>query len=141
MGYLLYVSHEAENLQFFLWLHDYKRRFNAASNAEQALSPPWDEDTLLQATGNTMSYMGPRVSDRKLAQAVEYKIDFDSKELPLTPMPSSTDDRASFMSGSHQDSDRPKTDVKFSQGCPEVGMNWKPCKQNGMITYISLYRG
>lgn len=41
MGYLLYVSHEAENLQFYLWLQDYTRRFDQLPSQEQVLSPRW----------------------------------------------------------------------------------------------------
>lgn len=42
MGYLLYVSHEAENLQFYLWLQDYTKRFDKLPQHEQVLSPPWN---------------------------------------------------------------------------------------------------
>ncbi|EON66761.1 hypothetical protein W97_06009 [Coniosporium apollinis CBS 100218] len=41
MDYLLYVSFDAENLQFYLWLHDYTKRFNALKKEEKALSPEW----------------------------------------------------------------------------------------------------
>lgn len=41
MDYLVYVSHDAENLQFYLWLQDYTKRFYAAPRPEQVLSPPW----------------------------------------------------------------------------------------------------
>ena len=42
MGYLLYVSHEAENLQFYLWLQDYTKSFDKLPQHEQVLSPPWN---------------------------------------------------------------------------------------------------
>jgi hypothetical protein len=42
MNYLIYVTHDAENLQFYLWLRDYTRRFNALPESEKALSPRWD---------------------------------------------------------------------------------------------------
>ncbi|KAL8849929.1 MAG: hypothetical protein Q9221_005108 [Calogaya cf. arnoldii] len=41
MDYLIYVSHDAENLQFWIWLNAYTTRFYALPPSEQALSPPW----------------------------------------------------------------------------------------------------
>ena len=41
MDYLKYVSRDAENLQFYLWLQDYKNRFNELKASEKALSPEW----------------------------------------------------------------------------------------------------
>ncbi|KAF2435006.1 hypothetical protein EJ08DRAFT_387049 [Tothia fuscella] len=39
MDYSVYIAHDAENLQFFLWLKDYTKRFHALKKEEQALSP------------------------------------------------------------------------------------------------------
>lgn len=39
MDYLVYVEHNAENLQFYLWYKDYEKRFNALAETEKALSP------------------------------------------------------------------------------------------------------
>jgi hypothetical protein len=41
MNYLIYVEHAAENLQFYLWLRDYTRRFAELPPSEAALSPEW----------------------------------------------------------------------------------------------------
>ena len=41
LDYLVYVTHDAENLQFYLWLRDYTKRFFALPKADQALSPEW----------------------------------------------------------------------------------------------------
>lgn len=41
MDYLIYVEHNAENLQFYLWYRDYVQRFEALPKAAQALSPEW----------------------------------------------------------------------------------------------------
>ncbi|KAH8687866.1 regulator of G protein-like protein [Tricladium varicosporioides] len=45
MDYLIYVEHNAENLQFFLWYKDYCKRFDTLSEKDKALSPPWIPDT------------------------------------------------------------------------------------------------
>lgn len=44
MDYLVYVTHDAENLQFYLWMKDYFRRFANAPNEERSLSPKWTFD-------------------------------------------------------------------------------------------------
>ena len=35
MNYLKYIEHAAENLQFFLWFHDYNTRFNNLRESER----------------------------------------------------------------------------------------------------------
>ncbi|KAI4214189.1 MAG: hypothetical protein LQ351_003274 [Letrouitia transgressa] len=42
LDYLAYVTHDAENLQFYLWLVDYHRRFRNAPREERHLSPKWN---------------------------------------------------------------------------------------------------
>lgn len=44
MDYLVYVTHDAENLQFYLWMMDYFRRFANAPDREKSLSPKWTFD-------------------------------------------------------------------------------------------------
>ena len=44
MDYLVYVTHDAENLQFYLWMVDYFRRFAKAPKEETILSPKWTFD-------------------------------------------------------------------------------------------------
>lgn len=44
LDYLTYVTHDAENLQFYLWMVDYFQRFRNAPKSEKKLSPPWKID-------------------------------------------------------------------------------------------------
>ena len=44
IDYLAYVTNDAENLQFYLWLVDYHQRFRNAPPQETALSPKWNFD-------------------------------------------------------------------------------------------------
>lgn len=37
MNYMVHVTHDAENLQFYLWLADYYQRFQRATKAEKRL--------------------------------------------------------------------------------------------------------
>ena len=126
MGYLLYVSHDAENLQFFLWLQDYNQRFQAAHLSEQALSPPWDEDVLPPPIGNIAADRGPRVSDKTLAQTLDYKISLDTKDLPLSPIGSPLHEKASFTASSKPESDKSELHLNVQQAT-DSGLKWKPC--------------
>lgn len=47
MDYLVYVAHDAETLQFYLWLQDYTKRYNALRKEEQALSPEWRQQAAM----------------------------------------------------------------------------------------------
>lgn len=41
MDFLVYIEHDAENLQFYLWYKDYVKRFFQLSESEQILAPEW----------------------------------------------------------------------------------------------------
>lgn len=64
MEYLVYVSHDAENLQFWLWYQDYSHRFFAASKYEQALSPPWHKAEVPRPHSNDSNQTGATVFER-----------------------------------------------------------------------------
>jgi hypothetical protein len=68
MDYLKFVSRDAENLQFYLWLKDYTERFNALKNAEKSLSPEWkptDEEKKIedQTTRRSNKILSGEVKD------------------------------------------------------------------------------
>ena len=44
IDYLIYITYDAENLQFYLWLVDYMKRFESLSKPDQLLSPDWKFD-------------------------------------------------------------------------------------------------
>lgn len=41
MNYLVYIERAAENLQFFLWVKNYTKRFAELPATERALAPSW----------------------------------------------------------------------------------------------------
>lgn len=41
MDYSIYIAHDAENLQFYIWLQDYTKRFNALPEEHRKMSPEW----------------------------------------------------------------------------------------------------
>lgn len=110
MGYLLYVCRDAENLQFYLWFQDYQRRFYALPQTQQNLSPPWNEETLLQTGGPLVADTGPRLSDKTLDQAVKYKISFEENDLAN-----------SFID------ERPAVSGPVDQAYAQSGLKWKSC--------------
>ncbi|TLD34063.1 hypothetical protein PspLS_00865 [Pyricularia sp. CBS 133598] len=44
MDYLIYIEHNAENLQFFLWYSDYVQRWSRLPRRQKSASPPWTTD-------------------------------------------------------------------------------------------------
>ena len=117
MGYLLYVSHDAENLQFYLWLQDYRRRFYQASKHEQALSPPWYDETM---QGQSVPFLdeGPRLTDKKMEQAFDCKVPAGSKDIPLTPMSENIPNLARNDGHMHS--------VEFAN--QQTGLKWQSCE-------------
>lgn len=63
MDYLVYVEHAAENLQFYLWYHNYTRRFTSLSESQRMLSPQW---TTGQRKDAERRVTGQRIKDSKL---------------------------------------------------------------------------
>ena len=118
MDYLVYVSHDAENLQFWLWLQDYTKRFYAAPRSEQVLSPPWYQVEAPQPIGNPSD--GPRMSDKKHPKVSEYGVNFDNIETPMSPQ----FDKQSFMSGpgSNQSVADSVQDANH-----QMGLKWQSC--------------
>jgi len=119
MGYLMNVSHDAENLQFYLWLRDYKRRFYGLAGREQALSPPWHEEALPHPYGYSAE-PNLRQSDRTLAKTMDYTINFDSKNIPLSPI----SDKQSWMSGKL----RGDTMNSIEYANAQTGLKWQACR-------------
>lgn len=79
MGYLLYVSHDAENLQFFLWLQDYNKRFHELPESDQALSPSWKQDQVASSPVNESSSRSP---DKKSYHGFDKMFDVPLKSMP-----------------------------------------------------------
>ena len=48
MNYLIYIERAAENLQFFLWLQSYIKRFEALPESQKGLAPVIDLEKLEQ---------------------------------------------------------------------------------------------
>ncbi|KAI4210053.1 MAG: hypothetical protein LQ351_007043 [Letrouitia transgressa] len=95
MDYLVYVSHDAENLQFWLWLQEYTKKFYSAPPSEQALSMPWTPIDPPQTLGQDPSQLPSRTFDKQKIGVTQYEINFDQPDLPMSP----AFDKQSFTSG------------------------------------------
>ncbi|KAI4105064.1 MAG: hypothetical protein L6R37_002952 [Teloschistes peruensis] len=69
IDYLAYVTNDAENLQFYLWLVDYHQRFRNAPSEETALSPKWNFDDPHSSPRNSgnSGYTNVPCSDKTLS--------------------------------------------------------------------------
>ena len=109
MNFLLYIEHAAENLQFFLWLRDYSKRFSDLSDSEKALSPEWTveqaevEAQAAQSANAPMKRLNPEVA------TIFKGTDFDNTKLKppgseFNPNPFHTPPRTPDAEGADQSS-------------------------------------
>jgi hypothetical protein len=123
MGYLVYIEHSAENLQFYLWYRDYIRRWNALPASQRALSPkmrsdPADYPILTRENGASreerMLSTRPNIrSEGWNANGMSFLFDEQDEDL----------DAASFIAATFERSLTP-ADGDISA---QVGLKWQPC--------------
>jgi hypothetical protein len=81
MDFLVYIEHDAENLQFYLWYKDYVKRFFELPDSERSLAPEWTPEQA-QAEKNALD---KEKLPKKLpteAAAVLKDTDFDTAPKP-----------------------------------------------------------
>ena len=119
MDYLVYISHDAENLQFFLWLQDYTRRFQNMPNSEQCLSPAWKfkeaPRTLMPITRSserTLASMGIKDLSVHLGEEDNFNEDvLDNLSHPASPTAASSSQT-----------------VSVAEANIQAGLKWQACK-------------
>jgi hypothetical protein len=137
MDYLVYIEHNAENLQFFLWYKDYARRFNELPEAEQKLSPEWvpgdkelpnlskdkdpDKDPKKISKRNTL---GPLIENGydSTASAAFFS---DDKDVANPHRTSVIKDNGSTVAQSIVSDATTLTNADVVQ---QAGLKWQPCK-------------
>lgn len=140
MDYLVYVTYDAENLQFYLWLEDYTKRFAAAPVSETCLSP---ECNVHEATRSftTATEVGPRMPQKgysttiilgDLAFANLNKSSLSSRApLASSAVSSSTSAKASMSSqgplGSSTVSSSRVQELTVAEANAQVGLLWQSC--------------
>lgn len=121
MDYLVYVSHDAENLQFWIWLNAYSSRFYALPPSEQALSPPWSAVDGLQSTGNNINRSAKTAEKSKFGA----EIDFDHPSIIPAAVQSPQADNQSFISGITNSTKNVSESVEDANA--QVGLKWQSC--------------
>ena len=76
LDYLTYVTHDAENLQFYLWMVDYFQRFRNAPKSEKELSPPWQNDPSRSAC-----HINNHIPENGSTSLVAKEIDMHSEDI------------------------------------------------------------
>lgn len=134
MDYLIYVAHDAETLQFYLWLKDYRKRFAALRKEQQALSPEWqatnpaEERRLTHKQGSRGNLGAAHAADKESAIRIT-ELSRVAKEVfdepPMSPTATVTD-YDSFITKS-VNSHKTMQEVA-EDATKEAGLKWQPCR-------------
>jgi len=134
MDYLIYVAHDAETLQFYLWLKNYKKRYLNLRKEEQALSPEWQvakqaKDRRLTHKKSNAGSMGDRpIMDKESAIRMT-ELSMAAKEVfeepPMSPTATATDYESFITKSVHSQ----KTVQELAEDASQqAGLKWQPCK-------------
>ncbi len=139
MNYLKYIEHSAENLQFFLWLRDYIKRFNDLPESEQSLSPIWTPQAKEEAPA-PQSARQKKVSPETAAlfQGTDFEpgakgVESEKGNPFHTPPPSSSgevgrDSVSMYTTGDSTLYPGSVNHVKKAESAfVDAGLKWKPC--------------
>lgn len=135
----MYISHDAENLQFYLWYHDYIKRFDALTEQEKALSREWQFDYARPSPGG-WPFEAPEIELRKVAEKTAAKVEqtnvgynFDDFSGPPKAMgiDETASDRSYSIAFSNSASES-RTDASNQMVADavnaQVGLKWQGCK-------------
>lgn len=127
------MAHDAETLQFYLWLKDYRKRYASLRREEQALSPEWQakpvfSHRLTHKKSKTESLGNDYVVDlesvprmKELSKAAKEVFD----DPPMSPDATATD-YESFITKSVNSQ---KTfQERSDEANTSAGLKWQPCK-------------
>lgn len=151
MNYLKYIEHAAENLQFFLWFHDYSARFNSLAEGERALSPEWTrEQAEAEATAAAQQTRTKHANVE--ANAILQGTSFDNGSsaqvnergdpFHTPPAGSFEESRGGITSSEYASTagddtlvSSAKARVIASQAFGDAGMKWQPCTLLVLLSY------
>ena len=132
MDYLVYIEHNAENLQFFLWYKDYCQRFEALSEREKSLSPPFYPEAV-EAPDLSRGRELEKETHRKDKKSKRELSGYDSKGAALfsedkdTPSPNRP-----VIEGFEHSFETPSASEMSSipndaEVAAQAGLKWQPC--------------
>lgn len=131
MDYLVYIEHNAENLQFWLWYRDYVRRFDTLPENQKELSPAWvngvpglSKDS--EKDSRKIRNKSSNLSKAELGLDKKGAILFceDQESSPGSNLPWSSKDNASLMGSSAFSDTTTLTDAAV---VAQAGLKWQPC--------------
>jgi hypothetical protein len=142
MDYLIYIEHNAENLQFFLWYRDYERRFYDLPGKERVLSPEWIPETKEV----------PKLAKDPEKEAMKAKrngpnalndIGYDSRGAALftedRELAAAEDRQASVFCDSRSTTDPSVSDVTstptLAEATAQAGLKWQPCRFTSILVW------
>lgn len=117
MDYLVYVAHDAENLQFHLWLLDYTKRFDALPEAEKCLSPVFKaEEGRNVLRCNAVSKVSKKIlQDLNMKDMTDFY--YDNLERPA----------ACHLHNSSSSLDTVGQDTIVADASTHIGLKWQSC--------------
>ena len=130
MDYLVYIEHNAENLQFWLWYQDYVERFDALPGNQKKLSPEWIEEVPNLSKdpekGSRKIRKTGKISKAEAGLDIKGAILFgeDQESSPGSNPLWSPKDNASFIGSSTLSDSTTLTDAEV---VAQAGLKWQPC--------------
>jgi len=83
MDYLVYVEHQAEDLQFYLWYINYIPRWKALSSRQKTLSPAWEPGKAIKGPKfRLIPHLGDKSRSEKLNKILAHLKETDVDEKP-----------------------------------------------------------
>ena len=133
MDYLLYVEHNAESLQFFLWYCDYIQRWSRLLPRQKALSPVWHSDKAQEPQSRYITYSHKRARSEKMNKILSIMeaqtkdvVEEDSHPIVSTPSTSSTNySKPRISTASSAASFYPPSSLSSPIDARD---DWQPCK-------------
>lgn len=150
MNYLKYIEHAPENLQFFLWLQQYKEKFEQLPESEKLLSKPWtmtqmesekyiaehgirrmkiSADTAIALKGTGLDNT-PQVTESEKSNPFGTPERTPSEETNRAPMSiTSSETRSTGWLSDVQTQNSEDTKKRAGEAFGEAGLKWQPCEQ------------
>lgn len=122
MDFLVYIEHDAENLQFYMWYKDYVKRWDALPEGEKRLAPEWTIEQAQQVRNEIMAEkQSGKLGNSEAAQVLK-GTDFENrvKKNGDAPNPFNTPPRTPSESNQGRESMAPST-VGWSEDGSTLG--------------------
>lgn len=126
MDYLVYVAHNAEPLQFFVWYCDYVERWSQLLPRQKSLAPVWDP--CKAKTTTHIRYSHKRAKSERLSKilTIMEREAKGVKDEQKQPPPERRPRRSQSISSTNFSLPRSPSSVVTSPTDPQL--DWQPCE-------------